>query len=312
MKTVVKLPSSLSTTDSRQYELDLLHCSDGTRINDLGMGVFNDGTPFLTQRGLATLCGVQNAHIGSIGVQWNDEVELPRIRKIRSILDDRGETVAEPYTKLTISGKAVYAYGEAFSLAVLEYYAFEAEQFCRPEALKHFRMLAGGGLRHLIYKNLGYDPNSTYDKRWQPYLDRVSSTHGSVPEGYFSIFREIADLVVLLGENDVFTDSGIIPDISVGLAWANHWHDQKLFEVFGDRGKYLHNYPSYFPQAASNPQSPSCYPEAALPVFRRWFREGYLRGGKFSSYLRGQVRSQKLSLPAMQKAIKACIPTALE
>src|SRR5690242_7570641 len=31
-------------------------------IEGIGMGVFNDGTPFLNQRGLARLCGVENAH----------------------------------------------------------------------------------------------------------------------------------------------------------------------------------------------------------------------------------------------------------
>lgn len=29
----------------------------------IGMGVLSDGTPYLNQRGLAVLCGVQNAHM---------------------------------------------------------------------------------------------------------------------------------------------------------------------------------------------------------------------------------------------------------
>ena len=33
---------------------------------EIGMGVLSDGTPYLNQRGLAVLCGVQNAHIGTI------------------------------------------------------------------------------------------------------------------------------------------------------------------------------------------------------------------------------------------------------
>jgi hypothetical protein len=37
-----------------------------TDINGIGMGVLSDGTPYLNQRGLAALCGVQNAHIGTI------------------------------------------------------------------------------------------------------------------------------------------------------------------------------------------------------------------------------------------------------
>ncbi len=37
-----------------------------TEVNGIGMGVLSDGTPYLNQRGLAALCGVQNAHIGTI------------------------------------------------------------------------------------------------------------------------------------------------------------------------------------------------------------------------------------------------------
>jgi hypothetical protein len=32
-----------------------------TDINGIGMGVLSDGTPYLNQRGLAALCGVQKA-----------------------------------------------------------------------------------------------------------------------------------------------------------------------------------------------------------------------------------------------------------
>ena len=31
-------------------------------VEGIGMGVLSDGTPYLNQRGLAALCGVQNAH----------------------------------------------------------------------------------------------------------------------------------------------------------------------------------------------------------------------------------------------------------
>lgn len=50
-----------------------------TEIQGVGMGVLSDGTPFLTQRGLARLCGVENRHIGTIGLEWNDENQKPRI-----------------------------------------------------------------------------------------------------------------------------------------------------------------------------------------------------------------------------------------
>ena len=41
-------------------------------VGGIGMGVLSDGTPYLNQRGLAALCGVQNAHIGTISTQWGE------------------------------------------------------------------------------------------------------------------------------------------------------------------------------------------------------------------------------------------------
>jgi hypothetical protein len=47
-------------------------------VGGIGMGVLSDGTPYLNQRGLAALCGVQNAHIGTISAQWRNEPSLVR------------------------------------------------------------------------------------------------------------------------------------------------------------------------------------------------------------------------------------------
>ena len=54
------------------------------------MGVLSDGTPFLTQRGLARLCGVRNAHIGTISTEWKESPQKPRMRRIRAILSNSG------------------------------------------------------------------------------------------------------------------------------------------------------------------------------------------------------------------------------
>jgi hypothetical protein len=62
-----------------------------TEIQGIEMGVLSDGTPFLTQRGLARLCGVQNAHIGTIGTEWDEEVQKPRITTIKNLLSARSD-----------------------------------------------------------------------------------------------------------------------------------------------------------------------------------------------------------------------------
>jgi len=79
-----------------------------------------------------------------------------------------------------------------------------------------------------------------------------------------------------------------LPDISVGLAWGKFWTDNGLEAKFGPRIKYEHNYPDYYPQAASNPQTPWAYPDAALPTFRQWFRHIYLPT-KFPRYILGKA-----------------------
>ena len=66
-----------------QGELDLQVEKD---FDGIGMGVLSDGTPYLNQRGLAALCGVQNAHIGTISTQWAEEDQKPRVVAIKAIL----------------------------------------------------------------------------------------------------------------------------------------------------------------------------------------------------------------------------------
>lgn len=103
-------------------------------------------------------------------------------------------------------------------------------------------------------------------------------------------------------------DHTFVPDGSVGSIWSTHWETSLLDLKYGSRKKYQHNYPSYFPQAASNPQHPWCYPEAALGEFRRWFREDYIKAGKFKNYIDGKVKRRELPASFAQLAIAAYTP----
>src|SRR5690606_22464159 len=58
----------------------------------IGMGVLRDGTAFLTGRGLARLVGLENLHIRTISLEWNDDPPKPRIERIKEILSKRGIT----------------------------------------------------------------------------------------------------------------------------------------------------------------------------------------------------------------------------
>ncbi len=302
-----QLPPKLGSKEitSEQGRLDLkVDCQK--EVQGIGMGVLSDGTPFLTQRGLARLCGVQNAHIGTISSEWNDSPVKPRIAAIRDLLAKRGETVESPHIEIR-DGGVVYAYPDHVSIAILEYYAFEAGTNCKDEAQKNFRILAGRALQDFIYTQVGYDPSNNLPEVWKVFHDRVSLTYNSVPAGYFGIFKEIADMIVTLGQAGLHIDASFVPDISVGQAWGAHLVSSDFDAAFGGRQKFEHNYPSYFPQSASNPQSPWCYPEAALGEFRRWFREAYIGGGRFASYVEGKVRQRQLSVSFAQIAIAAYV-----
>lgn len=270
-------------------------------IDGVGMGVLSNGTPYLTGRGLARLCGVDNAAIVRLGAEWEQSLQKPRINRIKSILSARGLEIANPF--IDINGDRHWVGGAC--TAVLEYYAFDASQGNNEIAIRNFRILAGDGFQRFVYMQVGYDPDRNVPATWSQFHDRVSLVYDSVPNGYFSVFKEIADMVVTLGQAGLHIDSSFVPDISVGMGWARHWKSASLESQFGSRVEYEHNYPDYFPQATSNPQKPWAYPEVALGEFRRWFRETYIGEGKFKKYLQNQSKVNSLPASFSQLAISA-------
>lgn len=271
-------------------------------IDGVGMGVLSDGTAFLTGRGLARLCGIANPRIVELGQNWSIDSTNAMTNGVKKILHDRGLNVDKPYIEIKQRSSTFYAYSDVVCLAVLEYYAFEQPT---EEAKKNFRILAGKALHDFIYTQVGYDPNNSIPEVWRQFHDRVSLTYNSVPPGFFSIFKEISDIIVHLGQSGLHIDSTFIPDASVGAHWSRHWTDANLVNKYGERTKFEHNYPDYFPQAKSNPQEPWCYPEMALGEFRRWVRETYIGEGKFAKYLTDKVKKKELPASFSQLAIAA-------
>ena len=298
---VMKMPSRLATS---QVQLDL-GVQKQVEIDGVGMGVLSDGTPFLTGRGLARLCGVFHNAIQGIGEEWLQDVAPPRVSKIRDILASHGHAFDMPYIEIEQRSGTFFAYPDTVCLAVLEYYSFDAGPNIKEEAKKNYRLLAGGALRDFIYTQVGYDPKNNLPEKWKYFHDRVSLTYNALPKGFFGIFKEIADMIVTLGQAGLHIDDTFVPDISVGIHWSKHWSDIAGDQRFGSRCKYQHNYPDYFPQAAANPQEPWCYPEEALGEFRRWFRDTYIAQGKFQNYIEGKVREKKLPISFSQLAIAA-------
>lgn len=302
---VAVLPSRMAGGKS-QGQLDL-GIEKQVEIDGVGMGVLSDGTAFLSGRGLARLCGVAHSVVQYVSTEWDKVESFPRAKKIREILDSHGGGFATPYIEISQRSGSFYAYPDAVCLALLEYYAFDAGTNVRDEAKRNYRLLAGKALRDFIYTQVGYDPKNFVPEAWRQFHDRVSLTYNSVPSGYFGIFKEIADMIVTLGQAGLHIDASFVPDISVGLAWSNHWKKDNLDDKFGERTKFEHNYPSYFPQSASNPQEPWCYPEGSLGEFRKWFRDSYIGSGKFQNYIEGKVRDKALPVSFAQIAVAAYV-----
>lgn len=270
-------------------------------IDGIGMGVLSDGTAFLTGSGLARLAGVAPSVISDIRDEYESGGNSPRVAKIREIMTSHQMVLQAICIPITQRSGRFLAYSDSVCIAILEYYAFEVAT-PRPEAIKNYRLLAGKALRDFIYNQVGYDPNANVPDEWKKFHDRLSLVYNKVPRGYFSIFKEMADMIVTLGTAGIHIDEKFIPDISVGLRWGAFWSDQQFDGFYGERIKYDHNYPSYFPQAISNPQPAWCYPERALAEFRQWFREVYMRD-HFTEYLTSQVKQGKLPASFAQLAI---------
>ena len=292
-----------------QLRLDL-GISVEKEIDGVDMGVLTDGTPFLSIRGLARMCGVDHANIIRITGDWLVKPLKPREQKIRELVRAQGADDAVAFIAINKNGTIHHAIPAAVCMAMLEYFAFEARQGDNEQAAKSFRLLARRGFTAFIYAQVGYNPTGAVDVAWTQFHDRVSLSYHTVPDGYFSVFKEMADLLVTLIRSGADLGPHFVPDISVGVHWAKHWKDESLDIIYGDRIQYQHNYPKYFPQAASNPQLPYCYPDEALAEFRKWVKEVYI-ATRLPTYLNQKVREGKIAGPAARSALDAFTPKAL-
>ena len=299
-------PASKEITPA-QGRLDLQVERD---IDGIGMGVLSDGTPYLNQRGLARLCGVQNAHIGTISSQWNEAEQKPRITAIKTILAKSGFTAPTAHMEIAHGGQIHYCYPAEVCLAVLEYYAFDAGVNCQPEARDNFRLLAGSKLRELIYSQTGYDPTGL--NRFKKWHERIALNFQSAPKGFFHVFNEAHTIIYELIQAGAQIGEKFVVDISIGKHWGAYWEANNLSAVYGERARYPHSYPDSHPQSKANPHESWCYPLAALGHYREWLQSTYIEGGKFAAYLKGKVQRNELPPSVAQLAIATLAPEQIE
>lgn len=282
---------------------ELFHIEKQAEINGVEMGVLENGVPYLSESGLAQMCGIDRKVLNRLAVGWADEKLKERGAAINTLLESAGYFEAGLFLKSELNGSPVNAYTGPVCLALLEYYAFITKE-PRHEAVTAFRTLARTTFRVLIYQAVGYSPEQKVLDSWRHFHDRVDMTATSVPMGYFSVFKEIAIMIVPMIRAGIIISDKVVPDISVGRAWSEHWEASGLEQKYGPRTKYDHEYPLYYPQSKSNPQPSYCYPEDALGAFRSWLNKTYL-ASKFPAYMLGQTKKGTVPIALANKALGA-------
>ncbi|OXE37398.1 MAG: hypothetical protein CGW95_01755 [Phenylobacterium zucineum] len=319
-KSLVSKPTSISNNFNRlapkvgdlvppPVQGELFHIEKQAEVDGIEMGVLENGMPYLTESGLARMCGIDRKVLNRLAANWVEERSKPRGQKIEDLLSEGGFNGDKLSLPSEHRGSAISAYPEPVCLALLEYYAFVTDE-PREQAVRAFRTLAKTTFRAFIYSAVGYQPNQQAIDSWKHFHDRIDMTMDSVPEGYFSIFREIASMIVPMIRSNIIISDKVIPDISVGKAWSEYWKANGLYK-YGDRIRYDHEYPLYYPQAKSNPQPAFAYPEAIIGIFRAWLRREYITN-KLPTYLTGQIKKGALAHHTATKVIESFSGKRLE
>ena len=253
------------------------------------MGVLSDGTPYLTLRGLARMCGTDHSVLLRLANNWPEERSKPRGVRIRELLAAQGHSGDVLNIQATSEGCETHVYPDAVCMAVLEYYAFDATQGSNEIAVRNYRQLARRSFRSFIFQECGYDPDRHIPDSWRNFHERIL-LNDQIPVGYFSVFREMADLVVHMIRAGCQFDDHTVPDISVGSLWGKYWALREYDGLYGQRLRHGHVYPDWFPQSAANPVPAWIYPTAALGVFHNWFHLHYVPQ-KFPKYVAEKVKN---------------------
>ncbi|MEM9493594.1 MAG: hypothetical protein AAGC55_30880 [Myxococcota bacterium] len=251
-----------------QFDLAIAHAE----VDGLEMGVLGDGTPYLTGRALARACGQPESLIRELDQHHAAGCSELRCRKIAGLLAAYSGSERVMGRDVTIAGQTERVYSDGASMAVLEYFAFDARSRASRIARRSFRRLAGQSLRQFIYGRVGYGGDSYAADSWQYLHDRIALN--PMPLGYFGVFREITDFLISAIQSGLSLDSASIPDISVGLGWGRYWTQHSLDCVYGLRVRHPHHFPAGGAKAAA--VDSWIYPIAGLDEFRAWMREDYL------------------------------------
>lgn len=255
-------------------------------IDGIEMGVLEDGTPYLTGRSLARFCGTAPSTIINQEHLWRAG---KRDGKLAKMLVRNGVNKPSLVTPIRSATGATLenAYPDDICILFLSYYALHADE-PKEQAKHNLQLLAQKTLRELIYEATGYKASNP----WQQYHDRLMINNA--PPRHFSVFQESASIVLKTIRSGLNVDAETMPDISVGIQWAKYWEKKNLKARCGERMRYEHNFPDYFPQSKGRGKTAWVYPNSALGIFRDWFEEIYIPQ-HLPMYLDRKVKDGKLN-----------------
>lgn len=87
INTLARVPALLPTTDGQG---NLFHVDRQAELNGIEMGVLESGVPYLSGRGLASMCGLDHTSLLEMANNWEAEKHKPRGRQISQLLDASG------------------------------------------------------------------------------------------------------------------------------------------------------------------------------------------------------------------------------
>lgn len=288
----------------KQIEVQLTSVTHNSP-NGIDMGVMSDGTPYLGARGLARLCGTAPSNIITLLKDWDELKHRKRGKAIKSLIEAQNGKTSGLYIPIKVNGRTVHAINDINCMAILEYYAFDSQNPSE-QARDNYRNLARLSLRTYIYEQTGYSQKDGVPEHWQTFHERV--TLNEVPSGYFSVFNEMANILIASIRSGMPFDDKTMPDISVGMGWGKEWIDNNYDSKFGGRVKFLHKFPDNFPQKDSEAW---IYPVDSLGEFRRWIDGVYLRT-KFPKYLASKSKRGQLPNLDIKSLIDAVQPARLK
>jgi len=129
----------------RQQDLELFPVKE-VEVDGVQMGVMNDGTPFLTGRSLAVMCGVHHSVIQDLSTGWSSERLKPRGKKIDAIIREQGFEASNLYIPSTTSRRDHYHYPD-YDCILSELAESQASYVRHKDAFSAYLMGYDGGLK---------------------------------------------------------------------------------------------------------------------------------------------------------------------